>query len=258
MPIISSRHFKARVFAPIAAALLSFAIVDHSVFAQSANELATAAKQYPGIDPKNTFYVAPEVHEADYQSYYKVGNSELVIKPVFNLADGTKTLCQLHPHETAYLYPRTDYTVWLVENWIFQLMKSGRNSILTSSPGQYFHQYLPAYLNINHRVNVIRATDCNANHEYVFENLPVGKYVLYIYHVNWVSDFRRNYNTQTIMTPDGPHNEVVPGGTEDSSHVTDSYIDYTQDAISINAPYTRSTLDPSILKTVVHFQEGHD
>jgi hypothetical protein len=227
------------------------------VYAQSAADLATVAKLYPGIDPRNTYYVAPPINESDYQPYFKSGSSELVIKPVFTLSDGTKTLCQKHPFETAYLYPRTDYTVWLIENWLFQVKKSGREDLLTSEPGAYFHQYLPTYLNVDYRVNVIRHAKCDDNHEYVFHDLPVGKYILYVDHVNWVSEFHERYNTQTVMTPDGPHNEVAPGGTEDSSHFTDGYIDYGRGEVIVDKPSYRFTLDADDFPTIVHFQEGH-
>jgi hypothetical protein len=249
---------KHRILYIFAAALLLSSAGNRVVQAQSTDELAAIAKRYPGIDPRNTFYVAPPVNESDYEPYFKSGSSELVVKPIFKLADGSKTLCQVHPFEAAYLYPRTPYTVWLIENWIFQLQKSGQRQLLTSTPGAYFHQYLKPYLSIDSDSNVIRDSVCNANHEFVFRNLPVGKYVLYIYHVNFVEESHERYNTQTVMTPDGPHNQVIPGSIEDSSHITDGYIDYTQDAISIGAPNVRVTLDPSIFKTVLHFLENHD
>jgi hypothetical protein len=251
-------NYRHRVFRILTATLLFSLAGNHVAHAQSADELSAVAKLYPGIDPRNTYYVAPPNNEADYEPYFKNGSSELVVRPVFTLGDGTKTLCQRHPFETAYLYPRTAYTVWLVENWLFQLKKSGVEGLLTSEPGAYFHKYLAKYLNQDSRVNVIRSVDCDSNNEYVFRNLPVGKYILYIYHVNWVNESHERYETQTVMTPDGPHNEVMPGTIEGASHYTDGYIDYTQDAIEITAPNTRSTLDPGIFRTVLHFQEGHD
>jgi hypothetical protein len=242
----------------IVTALLVVSTGDRAAGAQSADELAAVAKRYPGIDPRNTYFVAPANNDADYQPYFKRGTSELVVKPVFTLLDGTKTLCKMSPFETAYLYPRTPYTVWLVENWIFQLQKAGRNDILTAAPGQYFHQHLPTYLNDLIKGNVIRDANCDTNHEYVFHNLPVGKYVLFIYHVNFVEESHERYETQTIMTPDGPQNSVVPGSIEGASHVTDSYIDYGRGEVIVDKPSYRFTLDADDFPTILHFQEGHD
>jgi hypothetical protein len=116
---------------------------------------------------------------------------------------------------------------------------------------------LPPLLYDGSKVTAIRDTDCNANHEYVFSNVPVGRYVLYIYHVNWVSDFRERYNTQTVLTPDGPHNEVAPGDIQDASHVTDGYIDYGRGAVVIDKPGYKYTYDADNFQTVVHYKESH-
>jgi hypothetical protein len=254
--VMRTRRSDYRAFASLALLILCFVSGDCIAHAQTADDLEAVAKLYPGIDPQNTYYRPPSITESDYKPYFRSGSSEIVIKPIFTLADGTKTLCQRHPFETAYLYPRTQYTIWLVENWIFQVKKAGRNNAFTDVPGMYV-KGLPSYLDDGSKETVIRDVDCNADHEYVFRNIPVGKYVLYIYHVNWVSDFHQRYNTQTIMTPDGPHNEVAPGSSEDLSHVTDCYIDYSQDAVVISSPGIRSTLDPTPFRTVVHFQETH-
>jgi hypothetical protein len=158
---------KHRLLYIFAAALLLSSAGNRVVQAQSADELAAVAKRYPGIDPRNTYFVAPANNDADYLPYFKRGTSELVIKPVFTLVDGTKTLCKMSPFETAYLYPRTAYTIWLVENWIFQLQKAGKNDLNTFGPGQYFEKYLPPYLDGLKRGRVIRDTNCDQNHEYV-------------------------------------------------------------------------------------------
>ncbi len=241
-----------------AAALFLALLAGHDASAQTDDELARVAKLYPGINPINTYFRPPPNNDADYEPYRQTGSSELAIKPIFTLADGTKTLCRQQPFEQAFLYPRTAYTVWLVENWIFQLQKSGREEFLTSSPGAYFKRDLPAYLNINKRDSLVRFAKCDSRHEFVFRRLPVGQYILFIYHVNFVYESHTELNAQTIMTPDGPQIDVGPGAVEGADHIDDGYIAYSHGATLISAPNIRSTLDPESFRTIVHFKEDRN
>jgi hypothetical protein len=76
--------------------------------------------------------------------------------------------------------------------------------------------------------------------------------------VNFVEESHERYETQTIMTPDGPHNEVAPGCIVGSSHVVDNYIDYGRGEVVVDKPSYRYTLDAADFPTVLHFLENHD